>query len=129
MTNRSELCRGAILLVATGWVATAQAQVPSVVPQGMAQFNICAACHPTSEDGAHALGPNLRGVLGRKAASVAGFRFSKAMAASPVVWDKETLDAFLENPMKTVPNNAMPYAGMKRAEDRKAVIDYMATLR
>jgi cytochrome c len=121
--------RAAALLVACTLSAVAQAQVGAVVPPGKAQFGVCAACHPTSEDGAHSLGPNLRGVLGRRPGSVAGFRFSKAMAAYPAVWDKETLDAFLANPMVTVPNNAMPYAGMKSADDRKAVVEYLATLR
>jgi cytochrome c len=118
-----------MVLAGCAWAMAAKAQDVAVIERGKALFGVCAACHPTAQDGSHAMGPNLRGVLGRKPGSVPGFRFSKAMAAQEGAWDKESLDAFLENPMKAMPNNAMPYPGVKNAADRKAVVEYLTTLR
>ena len=48
------------------------------------------------------------------------------MAQSTVVWDDASLDAFLADPAGFMPGNAMVYPGMPSAEDRAAVIDYLA---
>ena len=92
---------------------------------GASLFNRCAACHNLKPGGAHGLGPNLNGVVGRKAGSAEGFRYSPAMAASGLVWDEATLDRFLASPSKTVPGTKMSFAGLSRPEQRKAVIDYL----
>lgn len=93
-----------------------------------AAFGQCAACHAV-EPGKHGVGPSLAGVFGTKAGDIAGYAFSDAMKASNLTWDEKTLDAYLTNPMKMVPGTKMTYAGMADAEKRKAVIDYMKTLK
>ncbi len=68
------------------------------------------------------LGPNLHGVIGRKAGSLEGFIYSPAMKASDVVFTIEKLDAFLAAPQDVVPQTRMPFSGLKNPEDRAAVI-------
>lgn len=65
---------------------------PAAVPQP-ASFAMCAACHTTTANGAHGMGPNLRGVAGRRAASKPGFNYSAAMRRSNVTWNRADLDA------------------------------------
>ncbi len=93
------------------------------------QFAVCAACHPTSADGASAMGPNLRGIVGRSAGSLAAFPYSEAMKRSGIVWTREALDAFLTNVQQKVPGTQMTITGIPDAADRAAVITYLESLR
>ena len=56
-------------------------------------YNKCIVCH-SLEEGNHEAGPSLHGLKGRKAGEVSGFKFSKAMRTSGVIWDRDTLNAF-----------------------------------
>lgn len=98
------------------------------VDAGHKAFAACAACHGTTA-GARKLGPTLFGVVGRKAGTVAGFNSSPALAKSGKTWTPDQLDAFIANPRKAVPGTRMPYAGMRDAAQRKALIAYLATLK
>lgn len=93
------------------------------------QFALCAACHPTSTDGASAMGPNLRNVLGRQAGTLDGFSYSSAMKSSGIVWTREELDAFLANVQGKVPGTMMALARIADPIDREAVIAYLQSLR
>jgi len=87
----------------------------------------CGACHAT-EAGKNLVGPSLAGVLGRKAGSVAGFRYSTANRNAGITWDAEVLDKYLTNPQAVVPGTIMPYAGLKNDAQRANLIAYLATL-
>jgi len=87
----------------------------------------CSACH--SVDGSNGVGPTLQGVMGRKAGSVAGFRYSRAMKGSSIVWDDKTLDAYVADPQKTIPGNVMPFAGIADAKQRADLVAYLQTLK
>ena len=93
-----------------------------------AAFAQCAACHST-EAGKNGVGPSLAGVVGRKAGSVAGFAYSDANKASGLTWDEKTLDEYLTAPAKKVPGTKMTFAGLADPAARKAVIDYLKTLK
>ncbi|WP_309623123.1 c-type cytochrome [Novosphingobium sp.] len=93
-----------------------------------AAFAQCAACHAVKA-GKHGVGPSLAGVFGTKAGDVPGYAFSDPMKASGLIWDEQTLDSYLTNPMKMVPGTRMTYYGMSDPADRKAVIDYLKTLK
>ncbi len=71
------------------------------------------------------MGPNLHGILGRAAASVEGFKYSKAMRESGIVWDEEILNAYLEKPRAVVPKGKMTFPGLRKAADRDNVIAYL----
>ncbi len=92
-----------------------------------AAFGQCAVCHST--DGSLGTGPTLKGVFGRKAGSVAGFRYSRAMRAADIVWDESALDRYLTNPQEAVPGNIMPFSGIPESAQRAAVIAYLKTLK
>ena len=99
--------------------AGANAQVPP-------SFGVCAACHTT--DGSKSLGPSLKGVYGRKAGSLAGFTYSRAMRNSGVLWDEKSLDAFIAEPQKAIPGNTMPFGGISDPRQRAEVVHYLKTL-
>ncbi|HEX3971184.1 MAG TPA: c-type cytochrome [Stellaceae bacterium] len=89
--------------------------------------NNCAVCHST-DPGTNKLGPSLAGVVGRKSASLGDYSYSPGMAKLGVTWDKATLDKYLTDPQAMVPGTKMIFPGVKDANDRKALIDYLATL-
>lgn len=93
-----------------------------------AAFGICKSCHSV-EKGKSMIGPSLFGLLGTKAGEVAGYSFSPAMKASGLTWDEATLDKWLENPMKLVPGTRMTYVGQSDPAKRKAIIEYLKTLK
>ena len=92
-------------------------------------FAICSACHGTTAGAPPGLGPNLFGVVGRKAGSVADYDYSPAMKASGKVWTAEALQAFVLDPGKAVPGNKMDYDGAADASTAKAIAEYMTTLK
>ena len=92
---------------------------------GEKAFAKCIACH-SMEPGQHLTGPSLYRVVGRKAGSTEGFLYSVALEESQLVWDTETLSAFLENPMVFVPGSIMPFAGLKKAEERQSLVCWLA---
>lgn len=89
--------------------------------------NNCAVCHST-DPGTNKLGPSLAGVVGRKSASLGDYSYSPAMSKANLTWDKATLDKYLADPQAMVPGTKMIFPGVKDANDRKALIDYLATL-
>ncbi len=94
----------------------------------IALFKPCAGCHST-EAGVNKQGPSLRGVIGRKAGSLAGFTYSPAMKAFGKSWDAALLDSFLFNPAGTVPGTTMAGPGLRDENDRAELIAYLATLK
>jgi cytochrome c len=82
----------------------------------------CAVCH-VAEGGGQ--GPSLKGVYGRKAASVPGFAYSAALKASGVTWTAPELDRFLTNPSVAIPGTAMPIT-VPDAKQRANLIAYFA---
>jgi cytochrome c len=91
---------------------------------GQKLFRQCQACHVVDQ-AQNRVGPHLVGVFGRESGSVDGFNYSDAMKNAEIVWDEETLDAYLADPKGYIPGNRMPYAGMKNAEDRADLIAYL----
>lgn len=97
------------------------------VAAGKATFAQCAVCH--SIDGTDSVGPSLKGIMGRKAGSIEGFRYSRALRSSRLVWDAATLERFLSDPQSLVPGSLMPFAGIADAKTRADLISYLATLK
>jgi nitrite reductase (NO-forming) len=91
---------------------------------GRQVYRKCQACH-SLEPGKNALGPSLAGIVGKKSGEVPNYNYSPAMKASNIVWDAATLDAYLLDPQKLIPQNKMPFPGLKTANERKDVIAYM----
>ena len=85
----------------------------------------CKVCHTINKGGKNGLGPNLNGVIGRKAGTMSGFRYSAAMKAYGKVWTPALLDAYLADPRKSIPGNRMIYPGLKDPAKRAALIAWM----
>ena len=105
-------------------VLTAAAHADGDPARGEQRFVDCAACH-APQPGVANVGPSLQGVFGRKAGTLTDFRYSPALKRSGITWTPETLDIFLADPQKAVPNNRMPYAGMPDAADRADLIAFL----
>jgi len=82
----------------------------------------CLACHALAFD---RVGPRHCGLLGRRAGSVPGFEYSRAMKQSRITWDAKTLDRFLAAPTKTVPGTSMTYDGVPDRLERVDLIAYL----
>jgi cytochrome c len=95
--------------------------------KGKEAYGLCGACHPT--DTSNGAGPGLAGIVGRKAGTAAGFRYSRAMKSSGIIWDDKTLDAYIGEPQSVVPGNVMPFSGIADARERADLVGYLKTLK
>lgn len=99
------------------------------VANGKALFGRCAACHTADKGGANGLGPNLYGIVGRKAGSKKDFSYSAAMRNSGIVWSNQKLDGYIAHPADVVPGNRMAFAGLPEAKQRADLIAWLSTLK
>jgi cytochrome c len=90
----------------------------------------CGVCHVADADAGPRQGPNLFGVVGRAAGSVAGFKYSPAFKAGSggIVWDDDALDRWLTDPQAVIPGSTMLYK-QADADKRRLVIEYLKTRR
>lgn len=102
------------------------AAAPVAVSDRPAAWPQCQSCHSVEAGKPSGVGPNLHGVVGRPAGTLAGFAYSPAMKASGLTWDAATLDRYLENPRAVVPAGKMPYAGLKDAGARASLVAWLA---
>ena len=98
------------------------------VKAGEAVFAKCKSCHTIEAGGANGTGPNLHGTLGKKPGTHPGFAYSQAMidhGNKVGVWGYEEISEFLTAPQKHVSGTKMTFVGLKKPEDRIAVIAYL----
>ena len=103
---------------------------PELVAAGEKVFRKCKACHQVGEGAKNRVGPQLNGVVGRAAGAVDGFKYSSAlegMAGDGLVWDNESLAAFLADPRGFMKGTRMAFAGLRSNEDIAAIAAYLST--
>ncbi|MEO1292422.1 MAG: c-type cytochrome [Pseudomonadota bacterium] len=105
----------------------AAAAIPGDATKGKKVFNKCKACHVATE-AKNKIGPNLHGVIGRAAAAVDGYKYSKAMRNSGITWTLDELTAYLKAPKKHVKGTKMAFGGLRKEKDRENVIAYLASV-
>lgn len=99
------------------------------VGNGKALFARCAICHKVTKDGGNGLGPNLFGVGGRKAGTVADFNYSVAMKSSGITWTGDKLAAYIADPKGMVKGNRMAFVGLPNQTQAHDVAAYLLTLK
>src|ERR1051326_4132738 len=114
-------CICAVAISASAWAADAK--------NGATVFNRCIICHSNSKGAPAKIGPNLFGVVGRKAGSAPGFNYSAAMKGSGIVWTDDKLKAYLAHPAQVVPGTRMTFAGISNPRDIDDVVAYLGTLK
>ena len=115
----------ALVLLVAAQTAPALAQAASPTEAGRRVFQRCAACHSVDANAPNCFGPNLRGVVGRRAASLPGYTYSAALKAQKFTWTEAQLDKWLKGPRTLVPGTNMPFTGLSDAGERRAVIAYL----
>jgi cytochrome c len=116
-----------VLCVVAGSSARAQFSppAPASAPSGEAVFRSqCGTCHTLSAQEPVRQGPPLGGVLGRKAGSVPGFKYSAGFADADFTWDAERLDVWLTRPQAVIPGAVMSYT-QRNPATRRTVIDWL----
>jgi len=99
------------------------------IERGKAVAKACAACHGFENDGKNGVGPNLHSVVGRKKDAVAGYSYSGALVAQGGdTWTYSELNKFLWKPKVYAPGTKMSFVGIKKPEDRAAVIAYLRSI-
>jgi cytochrome c len=115
-------------IIALG-VATSSAFAAGDAKKGQDEFARCAICHTTTKGGGNGVGPNLFGVVGRKAAGAPNFYYSQAVRGSGITWTPDKLDAWIKSPSALIPGNRMAFAGVADAGQRADIIAYLSTLK
>lgn len=110
-------------------VSASAAMAEGDVKKGKKVAKKCVACHTLEEGGKHRLGPNLFGILNQPAAKVEGYKYSKAMKNSGIIWDEHTFLEYITKPRKVVKGTKMSFPGIKKAAKRADLIAYFKTLR
>ncbi|GGZ06928.1 cytochrome c [Pseudoduganella plicata] len=93
---------------------------------GAAAFRMCASCHQVGPSAHSVFGPQLNGVIGRRAGTLADYAYSPAMRKSGIVWNEQTLARFLRDPGDTVPGTKMRLWGIG---DERKIANLLAYLR
>jgi cytochrome c len=96
---------------------------------GAGVYKRCAVCHTIEKGGGDALGPNLFGVVGRKAASRPGFAYSGPLQKAGIVWNEANLTKWAAGPARMVPGNKMAFPGITSKKQQADVVAYLATLK
>jgi cytochrome c len=86
----------------------------------------CKVCHQIGPNAKNFVGPNLNGVIGRKAGSEEGYSYSDAMKGSGLTWDEATFKEYIKDPKAKVPGIKMIFAGLPKESDQDAIYAYLA---
>jgi cytochrome c len=111
-------------LLTIAFLSPALAQLGDAA-RGQQNFRACAPCHSLEPD-RNMTGPSLANLWGRKAGSLPSFeRYSEALKASGIIWDDQSLDGWLIDPDRMVPDNEMPFNGIKDTRVRADLLAFL----
>jgi cytochrome c len=96
---------------------------------GKLLFQRCASCHAVGPYASGGYGPQLNGIIGRRAASTKDYKYSEAMKKSGLTWDEKTLTAYLRAPHDVVPGTSMRFWGIKDEQQLADVMAYLKTFK
>lgn len=140
LTEGHELEKDAVTIEGSLAAGGAEAAVPSGpepilhliaaadVAQGEKLSKACAACHSFGKGEPKKVGPNLYGIIGAKKGHMEGFPYSEALLTHGGNWDYTEMNKFLRAPKKFIPGTAMSFIGLKKPEDRAAIVAWLRSL-
>ena len=109
-----------------GFVSSLPLVAAASLDDGVAAFKKCGACHTAEAGGANKTGPNLHNIVGDAIGDRNGFKTTDSLKAMPGgKWTYEILDDYIENPKHLAPKGSMSFAGLKKPQDRAAVIKFL----
>jgi cytochrome c len=120
-----------ILATAFGFLASLALAQPSRAQDaaaGQRVFNQCRVCHTIEANGRNGVGPNLHGVVGRRAATIENFRYSadmKQKAEEGLTWTEDNLRAYITNPKAVVPQGSMAFPGLHNEQQLNDLIAFL----
>lgn len=115
------------ILAALPFIAGTQA---ADVENGKIVFKRCAACHNADKPD-NRIGPTLQGILGRRAGSLEGYRYSPAMTnagKNGLIWNRDTLINYLHNPQAMVKGTRMASIRLNNDSDVDDLIEYLKSV-
>jgi len=115
------------LLVSLSFVALTCAVHAQDVDAGKKSFNKCRACHQVGPTAKNGVGPELNGLIGRKAGSVEGYNYSDANKNSGITWDEATFAEYIKNPKAKIPGTKMAFAGITKEQEIKDLTAFLKT--
>ncbi len=89
-------------------------------------YRKCSVCHALGPDDANRAGPTLYKIFGRRAGTVKGYRYSKGLKVSDIIWDENTIDQlFALGPQYATPGSKMPLQKIAEREKRTALVEFL----
>jgi cytochrome c len=125
MTRVSLLAAAALLALPVASLVAPAARADGDPEMGKRQFAPCSACHTVEAGGPDKVGPNLHGIIGRKAGTEASFTYSDGLKNSGITWDAEKIDSWITNPRKVVADTKMAFLGISNPAVRANIIAYL----
>lgn len=98
------------------------------IARGEKLSRACAACHSFDKGGPNKVGPNMWNTVGAQKGHIEGFAYSDALLDKGGEWTYLSLNKFLWKPKEYIPGTKMNYIGLKKPEDRAAMIAWLRTL-
>jgi cytochrome c len=121
-----------MVAAAAAWMPGMASAQSGDAAAGQRVFNQCRACHTNNEGGRNGVGPNLWGIVGRRAASIEGFRYSanmRTLGEGGHTWTEANLRAYITNPKAVAPQGSMSFPGLRNETQLNDVLAYLNTLK
>jgi cytochrome c len=120
--NRTTTHSSLLALIGAAFAAALAPAAAADSDRGKALYQTCIGCHTEKPD---AIGPSLKGVFGRKSATLDDYRYSNPMKRANLTWDEASLRDYIIDPQARVKGNRMPFAGVRNPKDADDLVAFL----